>query len=141
MLYKLKQDASKTTFVRLNATSMADEGLLESQMEQWLADNPTAVLPEAEGRVLVISQETPFKNVTDILAIDSQGNLLIIEVKRGQSPRDVIAQAPGGWWVSGQAPQVVRSGRSTNRSSQETGAAPASERGPRLRPGGAGSPW
>lgn len=93
MLYKLKQAENKTTFVRLNATSMADEGLLESQMEQWLADNPTAVLPEAEGRVLVISQETPFKNVTDILAIDSQGNLLIIEVKRGQSPRDVIAQA------------------------------------------------
>lgn len=93
MLYKLQQGGSKTTFVRLNATSMADEGLLESQMEQWLADNPTAVLPEAEARVLVISQETPFKNVTDVLAIDAQGNLLIIEVKRGQSPRDVIAQA------------------------------------------------
>ncbi|MCX7419617.1 MAG: hypothetical protein NT013_08770 [Planctomycetia bacterium] len=93
MLYKLKQAGDKTTFVRLNATSMADEGLLECQMEQWLADNPTAVLPEAEASVLVISQETPFKNVTDILAIDVQGNLLIIEVKRGQSPRDVIAQA------------------------------------------------
>ena len=93
MLYKLKQAENKTTFVRLNATSMADEGLLESQMEQWLADNPTAVLPESEASVLVISQESPFKNVTDILVIDAQGNLLVIEVKRGQSPRDVIAQA------------------------------------------------
>ncbi|HUP79915.1 MAG TPA: DUF5655 domain-containing protein [Pirellula sp.] len=93
MLYKLKKSDTKTTFVRLNATTLHEQGLLESQMEQWLADNPTAVLPEDEAQVLVISQETPFKNVTDILAIDAQGNVLIIEVKRGETPRDVIAQA------------------------------------------------
>jgi len=93
VLYKLKQSDNKTTFVRLTATSMQQRGLLESHMEQWLADNPTAVLPEDEARVLVISQEKPFENVTDVLAIDAQGNLVIIEVKRGQTPRDVIAQA------------------------------------------------
>ena len=93
MLYKLNVARDKTTFVRLNPTTMQAQGLLESQMEQWLADNPTAVLPEDESRVLVIFQETPFKNVTDILAVDSDANLVIIEVKRGQSPRDVIAQA------------------------------------------------
>lgn len=71
---------------------MSVQGLSEKRMEQWLADNPTAVLPEGEERVLVISQETPFENVTDIIAIDQEGNLVVTEVKRGQTPRDVIAQ-------------------------------------------------
>jgi hypothetical protein len=34
-----------------------------------------------------------FENITDILAIDEQFNLVIIEVKRGETPRDVISQA------------------------------------------------
>jgi uncharacterized protein (DUF1499 family) len=93
MLYKLVNIGTKTTFVKLNARTMHDEGFLEKQMEQWLADNPTAVLPEDEAQVLVISQESHFENMTDVLAIDGQGNLVVIEIKRGQSPRDVIAQA------------------------------------------------
>jgi predicted transport protein len=93
MLYKLIQNLEKTTFVPLHAKSMQEQGLLEKQMELWLADNPTAVLPEDEKQVLVISQEAPFKNVTDVLAVDADRNLVVIEIKRGQSPRDVIAQA------------------------------------------------
>ncbi len=93
MLYKLKSTDSKTTFVPVTPTTMTKQGFLEKEMEQWLADNPHAVLPEDEERVLVISQETAFQNLTDILAVDEQGNLLVIEVKRGQTPRDVIAQA------------------------------------------------
>ena len=61
-------------------------------MENWLAANPHAVLPPEE-KVLVISQERPFDKVVDILAVDETGNLVVIEVKRGQSPRDVVAQA------------------------------------------------
>lgn len=93
MLYKLVQLADKTTFIPLPAKSMQEQGLLEKQMELWLADNPKAVLPEDEKQVLVISQEEPFKNVTDVLAVDADRNLVVIEIKRGQSPRDVIAQA------------------------------------------------
>jgi RecB family endonuclease NucS len=91
MLYKLIQNPEKTTFVPLHARSMQEQGLLEKQMELWLADNPTAVLPEDEKQVLVISQEAPFKNVTDVLGVDADRNLVVIEIKRGQSPRDVIA--------------------------------------------------
>src|SRR5687768_14520734 len=93
MLYKLSTTDQRTTFIRLLPTNMHEQGLLELQMEHWLADNPTAVLPEDESKVLVISQQAPFKNVTDILAVDEDANVVIIEVKRGQTPRDVIAQA------------------------------------------------
>ncbi len=51
-----------------------------------------AALPDEE-RVLVIDQEDAFQNLTDILAVDEQGYLVIMELKRGQTPRDVIAQA------------------------------------------------
>ncbi len=93
MLYKLNDTTDKTTFVAVRRSSMNELGFLEKKMEQWLAANPTAVLPEDEKQVLVISQETPFTNMTDVIAVDQAANLVIIEVKRGQAPRDVIAQA------------------------------------------------
>ena len=93
MLYKITETDGRSVFVPLRPTTMTEQGLLERQMEDWLADNPSAVLPEGERRVLVISQEQPFQNVTDVLAIDQRGNLVVIEVKRGLTPRDVVAQA------------------------------------------------
>jgi predicted transport protein len=93
VLFKLKQmEGGKTTFVPVMPTSMTQQGLQEKAMEQWLADNSEAVLPEGE-HILVISQEHPFEPIVDILAVDSRGNLVVIEIKRGQTPRDVIAQA------------------------------------------------
>lgn len=92
MLYKLRQGDGPTTFVPVRQTTMAAQGLLEKVMEEWLAHNPQAVLPSDE-RVLVISQETAFQNLVDILGVDRDGSLVVIEVKRGQTPRDVIAQA------------------------------------------------
>jgi predicted transport protein len=92
MLYKLKQTGNSATFVRLKPTTMVTQGLPEKAMEQWLADNPFAVLPDEE-RVLVISQERAFQNLVDILAVDQEGNLVVVEVKRGQAPGDVVAQA------------------------------------------------
>ncbi|MCL4517673.1 MAG: DUF5655 domain-containing protein [Thaumarchaeota archaeon] len=92
MLYKLKQDGTSATFVRLTPTTMTAEKLPEKVMEHWLADNPHAALPDEE-RVLVISQERAFENLVDILAIDEEGSLIVIEVKRSQTHRDVIAQA------------------------------------------------
>src|ERR1043166_6608288 len=93
MLWQLKGSGDKTVFVPLKPTSMGEQRILEKTMEQWLADKPAAVLPEDEQRVLVVSQESPFQNITDVIAVDARGHVIIIEVKRGQTPRDVIAQA------------------------------------------------
>lgn len=93
MLYKVTENGSRTHLKPLLSTTLSHQGLLEKQMEQWLADNPTVILPEEEQQALVFSQEVPFENMTDVLAVDGQGNVLVIEVKRGVTPRDVIAQA------------------------------------------------
>jgi Domain of unknown function (DUF4268) len=93
MLYKLKTNGPSTTFVPVKPTTMLAQGFLEKVMEDWLAENPYAVLPEEEAQFLVFCQEEPFDNVTDILALDEQGAVIVIEVKRGQTPRSVIAQA------------------------------------------------
>ncbi len=92
MLYKIKKNGPATILIPLEPTTMVAEGLTEKVVEEWLAANPQVVVPSDE-RLLVICQEKAFQNLTDILAVDAQGNLVVIEVKRGQTPRDVIAQA------------------------------------------------
>ncbi len=92
MLYKIKPNGTTTELVPLKATTMTAQGLTEKVVEEWLAANPHVVVPSDE-RLLVIHQAKAFQNLTDILAVDAEGNLVVIEVKRGQTPRDVIAQA------------------------------------------------
>ena len=68
---------------------------LESYLESWLENSPWAL---AEGEpILWIGRQTS-ANVEestifpDLLGVDSEGNLVIVELKRGKTPRDVVAQ-------------------------------------------------
>ena len=67
---------------------------LEKHLENWLEKNPWAL---AEEPLLIIGRQTS-ANVDsgtvfpDLLALDSEGNLVIIELKRAQAPREVVAQ-------------------------------------------------
>ena len=62
----------------------------ESTLQGWIAEDPKLLGLDA----LVIGREitTAIGGRIDILAIDREGNLTIIELKRDQTPRDVIAQ-------------------------------------------------
>jgi len=73
---------------------------LESRLESWIAADVAMV----DERLLVIGRqvETDFGGVVDLLCIDPEGDLVILELKRDKTPRDITAQALdyASWVVS-----------------------------------------
>lgn len=70
----------------------------EARLQEIITDDISIVDPG----LLVIGREvtTPFRGRIDILAIDADGRLSVIELKRDLSPRDIVAQALDyGSWV------------------------------------------
>lgn len=71
----------------------------ESELHQLLRKDPSLL----GTPLLVIGSEviTPFGKRLDLLAIDSDGNLHVLELKRDRTPREVVAQVLDyGSWVS-----------------------------------------
>ena len=65
---------------------------IEAILEDWLERNPQSILED--GRLLVIGRQvtTNLGSVIDLLGIDRQGDLVVIELKRGKTPRETLAQ-------------------------------------------------
>ena len=66
---------------------------LEALLEEALENNDHVVL--APERVLYIGRQvaTDLNKAIDLLAIDSQRRLVVIELKKNRTPRDMVAQA------------------------------------------------
>ncbi len=62
----------------------------EDRLEEWLANDPTLLGIEMQ----IIGRQVSTINAgrIDLLAIDRHGDLLILELKRDRTPRDIIAQ-------------------------------------------------
>ena len=70
----------------------------EAILQQIIADDISVV----DSRLMVIGREvsTAVGGRIDVLAIDSTGNLAVIELKRNRTPRDIVAQVLDyGSWV------------------------------------------
>jgi hypothetical protein len=63
----------------------------ERRLEDWIESHPD-VLGE---RLLPIGRQirTEFGGIVDLLALDSEGRGVVIELKRGKTPRDIVGQA------------------------------------------------
>ncbi|MCK9151549.1 endonuclease NucS domain-containing protein [Methanobacterium alcaliphilum] len=71
-------------------TSMESSGDMEKDFEEWIKKYPIVLGQD----LLIIGEQTMTRSgPLDFLAIDKSGNLVIIELKRGRLPRDVLAQA------------------------------------------------
>jgi len=65
----------------------------EAQLEEHLVKSQGAVIGGVE-LLYIGRQESPTEGgIFDILALDRAGNLVIVELKRGRTPRDIVAQA------------------------------------------------
>ena len=63
---------------------------LEERLEDWLASHISVLDP----KLLVIGKQvrTAFGGAIDLLCLDSAGDTVVVELKKGQTPREVAAQ-------------------------------------------------
>jgi len=93
-IFKLKKENNSIeNAVLVPAAKTALE--LEKHLESWLENSPWAI---AQEPLLIIGRQTTATTeeygtiFPDLLGIDKEGNLVIIELKKGRTPREVIAQ-------------------------------------------------
>ena len=68
-------------------------GHTEEDLHDWLESNPEGILEDNE--LLIIGREvlTDLGGCIDLLGVDRVGDVVVVELKRGRTPRDTVAQA------------------------------------------------
>lgn len=83
-------DMSKAELIIAQETNLE----LEKHLENWLENSPRVLVQDS---ILWIGRQTSATDedgtiFSDLLGVDSEGNLVIAELKKGRTPRDVVAQ-------------------------------------------------
>ena len=65
----------------------------EETLENWLEKNPESVLEDKELLIIGRQVATDLGKSIDLLGLDRAGNVVVVELKRNQTPRETIAQA------------------------------------------------
>jgi len=92
-IFKLKQSGNNLSTAELVEASRTNLDL-ETHLESWLARSPWAI---AQEPILVIGRQANAINedttiFPDLVGLDKEGNIVIVELKKGKTPRDVVAQ-------------------------------------------------
>lgn len=89
-MIRINNDEGTTT---LESTSLSNQGYQEENLRKWILDEPEAILDE---EILIIGREVPVKNIgdsIDLLGIDPDGNVVVIELKKGSLSGNVDFQS------------------------------------------------
>lgn len=81
---------------------------LESRLEDILAADITVANPD--WMVIGRQVRTTFGSIVDLLLLDSQGHLVVLELKRDKTPRDIVAQVLdyGAWVKELESDEIAR---------------------------------
>lgn len=86
-LFGIESDGGLTPYPR----SAFDEG--EAIIEDWLESNPRAILEDDPLLLIGRQVRTDLGKRIDLLGVDRAGSVVVVELKRGRTSRDVVAQA------------------------------------------------
>jgi len=88
-LYGITPESKFREYVELDFQTEHREAILED----WLENNPDDIIEN--GKLLIIGRQvtTNLGSFIDLLAIDRQGDVVVIELKRNRTPRETVAQA------------------------------------------------
>ncbi len=69
----------------------------EKDLENWLENSPNVLLDEDEGSIIWIGRQVSASVgesslYPDLIGIDTSGDLVLVELKKGKTPREVISQ-------------------------------------------------
>ncbi|MCX6996821.1 MAG: hypothetical protein NTV49_06990 [Kiritimatiellaeota bacterium] len=65
----------------------------EAVLEDWLENNPDGIVQDSKLLIIGRQVQTSLGGTIDLLALDRWGDLVILELKRGRTPRETIAQS------------------------------------------------
>jgi hypothetical protein len=93
MLYKLiSSGKSYDSIEPMPFGSVADDGMVEKDLENLIAENLLDVLFES-NQLIPIFQERQLQPEADVYAINKSGDLVIFEMKRARADQDAVYQA------------------------------------------------
>lgn len=88
-LFGVSQDGDLAEYVKIGFGDEHQEPVLED----WLENNPDGIVEDSKLFIIGRQVQTSLGGAIDLLAIDRWGDLVVIELKRGRTPRETIAQA------------------------------------------------
>lgn len=88
-VFGVEADGKFKEFVKTSFQSNNEEAVLEG----WLESNPDGIVED--GKLLIVGRQvtTNLGGFIDLLALDRQGNVVVLELKRDRTPRETLAQA------------------------------------------------